>query len=80
MQIMSKRHKARQKDNVSSAQKGSDFERDLEKVYESMLNQDLVDAKVERRAKLKDSEGRGMNGFILEIHSCRRRTSSCGAS
>lgn len=46
------------KNDVSSTQKGSAYERELQKIYESMLKQDLVDAKVERRVKLRDSEGR----------------------
>jgi hypothetical protein len=62
---MSNRHNPRNKADSSSYEKGSDFERDLQKVYESMLKQDLVDADVERRIKLRDGEGR-----LHEIDLC----------
>jgi hypothetical protein len=54
----SKRHNPRNGAGASSYEKGSDFERDLQKVYESMLKQELADAKVERRLNLIDSSGR----------------------
>ncbi|MGA3360172.1 MAG: restriction endonuclease [Halobacteriota archaeon] len=54
---MSKKSSPKNKADVSSTQKGLDYEDDLQKVYESMLKQKLVDAKVEKRVNLIDSEG-----------------------